>query len=45
MTSGDIVFHQDMFLNIPLLTDFSILQEHHQQAVVDDNLRHANQRR
>jgi hypothetical protein len=33
-----------MFLNIPLLTDFAILQ-HKRQVVVDNNLRRANKRR
>jgi transposase InsO family protein len=43
-TPGGIVFNRDMFLNIPLLTDFAILQDK-RQTVVDDNLRRANQRR
>jgi hypothetical protein len=37
MTPGGIVFNQDMFINIPLLTDFTILQ-HKQQVVLDGNL-------
>jgi hypothetical protein len=37
MTPGAIVFNRDMFLNIPLLTDFHILQTR-RQAVIDDNL-------
>jgi hypothetical protein len=44
MTPGGIVFNRDMFLNIPLLTDFALLQ-HKRQVVIDDNLRRANQRR
>jgi transposase len=43
MPSG-IIFNRDMFLNIPLLTDFAILQDKC-QVVVDDNLRRVNQRR
>jgi hypothetical protein len=37
MTPGGIVFNRDMFLNIPLLTDFQLLQTR-RQAVIDDNL-------
>jgi hypothetical protein len=43
MTPGNIVFSRDMFLNIPLLTDFQILKER-RQAVIDDNLRRANKK-
>jgi hypothetical protein len=41
MMPGGIVFNCDMFLNIPLRTDFHILQTH-RQAIIDDNLCHAN---
>jgi transposase InsO family protein len=44
MTPGGIVFNRDMFLNIPLLTDFQLLQTR-RQAVIDDNLRRANKKR
>jgi hypothetical protein len=44
MTPGAIVFNHDMFLNIPLLTGFHLLQTH-QQLVIDDNLCRANQKR
>jgi hypothetical protein len=37
MTPGGIEFNRDMFLNIPLQTDFHLLQTHH-QAVIEDNL-------
>jgi transposase InsO family protein len=37
MTPGGIIFSRDMFLKIPLLTDFQILQER-RQIVIDDNL-------
>jgi hypothetical protein len=37
MTPGGIVFHCDMFLNIPLLTNFQLLQTR-RQVVIDDNL-------
>jgi hypothetical protein len=37
MTPGGIIFNHDMFLNIPLLMDFTILQ-HKRQIVVDNNL-------
>jgi hypothetical protein len=43
-TPGGIVFHRDMFLNIPLLTGFALLQ-HRRQTVIDDNLCRANQLR
>jgi hypothetical protein len=43
MMPGGIAFHHDMFLNIPLLTDFHLLQTH-SQTVIDDNLRHCNQK-
>jgi hypothetical protein len=45
MTPGaTIVFNRNMFLNIPLLMDFHLLQTC-QQAVVDDNLCQSNQKR
>jgi hypothetical protein len=44
MTPGGIVFNRDMFLNIPLLTDFHLLQTR-RQIVIDDNLRRSNQKR
>jgi hypothetical protein len=37
MTPGGIVFNYDMFLNIPLQTDFHLLQIC-RQALIDDNL-------
>jgi hypothetical protein len=43
MTPGAIVFNCDMFLNIPLLTDFHLLQTC-RQAVIDDNLCQSNQK-
>jgi hypothetical protein len=44
MTPGGIVFNRDMFLNIPLLTDFHLLQAR-RQVVIDDNLQCDNQKR
>ena len=44
MSPGSIVFHRDMFLNIPLRVDFAILQAK-RQIVIDDNLHRANKRR
>jgi transposase InsO family protein len=41
MTPGGIVFNRDMFLNIPLETDFHLLQTRC-QAIIDDNLRRSN---
>ena len=39
-----MVFHRDMFLDIPLLSDFRLIQEK-RQVTIDDNLRRANLRR
>jgi hypothetical protein len=44
MTPGAIIFNRNMFLNIPLLTNFHLLQTR-QQAVIDDNLHQSNQKR
>jgi hypothetical protein len=41
---GGLVYHRDMFLDIPLLTDFRLIQEK-RQVTIDDNLRCANLRR
>jgi transposase InsO family protein len=43
MTPGAIIFNRDMFLNIPLLTYFHLLQTR-RQAVIDDILRGFNQK-
>jgi transposase InsO family protein len=37
MTPGGIVFNRDMFLNMPYITCFHLLQRH-RQSVIDDNL-------
>jgi hypothetical protein len=42
--TGGLVFWRDMFLDIPLLTDFQLIQERRQTSI-DDNLRCANLRR
>jgi hypothetical protein len=42
MTPGAVVFNRDMFLKIPLLTNFYMLR---QQLVIDDNLCGSNQKR
>jgi transposase InsO family protein len=44
VSPGGMVFHRDMFLDIPLLSDFRLIQEK-QQVTIDDNLRRANLRR
>ena len=41
---GAIVFQRDMLLNIPLVADLQMMQQH-RQAVVDRNLLAANARR
>jgi hypothetical protein len=41
VSPGGMLFHRDMFLDIPLLTDFRLIQEKW-QVTIDDNLRHAN---
>jgi hypothetical protein len=41
MMPGGIIFSCDMVLNIPLCTDFHILQTH-RQAIIDDNLCRTN---
>jgi hypothetical protein len=37
ISPGGIVFNQDMFLSIPLLTDFQLLQTR-RHVIIDDNL-------
>jgi transposase InsO family protein len=44
VSPGGLVFQRDMFLDIPLLNDFQLIQERW-QTVIDDNLRRANTRR
>jgi hypothetical protein len=44
MIPGAIVFNRDMFLNIPLLTNFHLLQTR-RQLVINDHLHRANQKR
>jgi hypothetical protein len=44
MSPGGIVFKRDMLLNIPLLTDFQLLQTR-QQTIIDDNLWCTNNQR
>jgi hypothetical protein len=41
---GGLVFHRNMFLDIPLLTDFRLIHEK-RQVTIDDNLRCANLQR
>jgi hypothetical protein len=44
ITPDGIIFNRDMFLNIPLETDFHLLQTR-RQAIIDDNLRRSNNKR
>jgi hypothetical protein len=44
MSPGGIIFNRDMFLNIPLLTDFELLQTR-RQVIINDNLCRANSKR
>ncbi len=44
VSPGGLVFRRDMFLDIPLLTDFQVIQER-RQVTIDKNLCHANSRR
>jgi hypothetical protein len=41
VSPGGLVFHRDMLLDIPLLTDFQVIRDH-QQVIIDENLRQAN---
>jgi transposase InsO family protein len=43
ISPGALVFHRDMFLDIPIITDVHILQQQH-QALIDKNLMRANHR-
>jgi transposase InsO family protein len=43
VSPGGLVFHRDMFLDIPLLMDFRLIQEK-RQVTINDNLRCANLR-
>jgi hypothetical protein len=45
MTPGAIIFNWDMFLNIPLLTNFHLVLQTRRQAVIDANLHQSNQKR
>ena len=44
VSPGALVFHRDMLLPIPLISDFNIIRAR-RQAVIDDNNRRANLRR
>jgi transposase InsO family protein len=44
VSPGGIVFHCNMFLGIPLLTDFQITRER-RQVIIDKKLHHANSKR
>jgi hypothetical protein len=44
VSPGGLIFQRDMFLDIPLLTDFQVIQER-RQVTIDENLRRANSRR
>jgi hypothetical protein len=41
ISRGGLVFHQDMLLDIPLLTDFQLICDQ-RQVIIDENLRRAN---
>jgi len=44
VSPGALVFHRDMLLPIPLISDFNVIRAR-RQAVIDDNTRRANLRR
>ena len=44
ISPGALVFHRDMLLPIPLISDYNLLRQR-RQAVIDDNNRRANLRR
>jgi hypothetical protein len=41
VSPGGLVFHRDMLLDIPLLTDFQVIRDR-QQVIIDEKLRRAN---
>jgi transposase InsO family protein len=44
VSPGGLVFHRDMLLDIPLLTDFQLIRDK-RQVIIDENLRRANSKR
>jgi hypothetical protein len=46
VSPGGLVFHLDMLLNIPLLTNFQLIRnQRKRQVIIDENLRCANSKR
>jgi hypothetical protein len=44
VSPGGLVFHQDMLLDIPLLTNFQLIRDQ-RQVIIDENLHRANSKR
>ena len=43
-SSGALIFHRDMMMDVPFLADWRLLQSHRQE-LIDENLRRQNQKR
>ena len=44
MSPGALVFHRDMFLDLPVLANLASIQQH-RQGLIDENLRRQNAKR